>query len=176
MSSAAWQSHPSRSARAWWMRVRKGPSNSAAEQPLRKPVAAGVPACCTGNEGIVVRSISCRSKHGASHRKNFDTPSLGRELRRVASAPGLLVEPQRLRRCRALQSAPLRDDPGPNGREHPVRESVRRDRRCPGLYAPDGPLAILLYSRPTCSTKSRRARPDPTHVTRWRVNGMRVNG
>jgi hypothetical protein len=31
--------------------------------------------------GIILRSISCRSKNGASHRKNFDTPPLGRNCR-----------------------------------------------------------------------------------------------
>jgi hypothetical protein len=79
-----------------------------------------------GREGMIVRSISCRSKHGASHRKNLDTSSLGRGWR---ASP-------------ALRSAPLRDHPGFIGPEHPVRESGRRDRRCPGLYAPDGPVAI----------------------------------
>ena len=36
----------------------------------------GVNAFCAGGEGVILHSISCRSKNGASHRKNFDTPPL----------------------------------------------------------------------------------------------------
>ena len=59
------------------LRVRRGPNKDAegaTEQPARK-LAAGV-AFCAGNEGMIPHSISCRSKNGASHRKNFDTPPL----------------------------------------------------------------------------------------------------
>jgi hypothetical protein len=37
----------------------------------------GVPGFYAGIEGVILHSISCRSKNGASHRKNFDTPPLG---------------------------------------------------------------------------------------------------
>jgi len=36
---------------------------------------------CAGREGIIQDSISCQSKNGASHRKNFDTPPLGGNCR-----------------------------------------------------------------------------------------------
>jgi RepB DNA-primase N-terminal domain len=36
---------------------------------------------CAGREGIIPDSISCRSKNGASHRKNCDTPPLGGNCR-----------------------------------------------------------------------------------------------
>jgi hypothetical protein len=36
----------------------------------------GADGFCTGNEGVILHSISCRNKNGASHRKNFDTPPL----------------------------------------------------------------------------------------------------
>ena len=62
------------------LRVRKGPNKDAE----RRGGAASEEACsrggvhgfCTGNEGVILHSISCRSKNGASHRKNFDTPPL----------------------------------------------------------------------------------------------------
>src|SRR4029077_2874135 len=41
----------------------------------------GVHGFCAGNEGVIPHSISCRSKNGASHRKNFDTPPLIRSCR-----------------------------------------------------------------------------------------------
>jgi hypothetical protein len=41
----------------------------------------GVHHFCTGNEGVILHSISCRSKNGASHRKNVDTPPLGGNCR-----------------------------------------------------------------------------------------------
>jgi len=52
------------------LRVRKVGNNGAAEQPGKK-VAAGA-------DGQVVIGLltSCQCKSGASHRKNFDTPSL----------------------------------------------------------------------------------------------------
>ena len=59
------------------LRVRKGPSNGAAEQPPKK-LAAGVESTrfCAGGEGVILHSISWWCKNGASHRKNFDTPPL----------------------------------------------------------------------------------------------------
>ena len=59
------------------LRVRKGPSNGATEEPTKK-LAAGVEstAFCARSEGMIVHSISWWCKNGASHRKNFDTPPL----------------------------------------------------------------------------------------------------
>jgi len=36
----------------------------------------GVHGFCAGNEGVILHSISCWSKNGASHRMNVDTPPL----------------------------------------------------------------------------------------------------
>ena len=62
------------------LRVRKGPNKDAkdeAEQPAKKLWSrGGVHGFCAGNEGVILHSISCRSKNGASHRKNLDTPPL----------------------------------------------------------------------------------------------------
>ena len=64
------------------LRVRKGPSNGAAEEPAKKlGCRGGVNAFCAGSEGVILHSISCRSKNGASHRKNCDTPPLGGNCR-----------------------------------------------------------------------------------------------
>jgi hypothetical protein len=58
------------------LRVRKGPSNGATEQPTKK-LAAGVESTASGrSEGMIVHPISWWCKNGASHRENFDTPSL----------------------------------------------------------------------------------------------------
>jgi hypothetical protein len=132
----------------------------------------GINGRCPGRDGMIVRSISWWCKHGASHRKNFDTSSLG----------------GRGRASRALWVYPLnRSDLGDaerSGALHcemiPVRESVRRDRRCPGLYAPDGPLAIcctpghLQHKQQTSPAVPDTRHPSP--VTRCasmdRVNGQ----
>ena len=59
------------------LRVRKGPSNGAAERAYEEACSrGGVNAFCAGSEGVILHSILCRSKNGASHRKNFDTPPL----------------------------------------------------------------------------------------------------
>jgi hypothetical protein len=63
------------------VRVRKHPSNGAEEEPAKKLVGGGVNAFCAGTEGVILHSISCQSKHGASHRKNVDTPPLGGNCR-----------------------------------------------------------------------------------------------
>ncbi|HXO35154.1 MAG TPA: hypothetical protein VN901_22685 [Candidatus Acidoferrales bacterium] len=56
------------------LRVRKGPSNGAADEPAKK-LAAGVgPRLLCEGDGVILYSIWCRSKNGASHRKNCDTP------------------------------------------------------------------------------------------------------
>jgi hypothetical protein len=53
------------------LRVRKAPSNGAAEQVTKKLVVFRA-----SGEGVILYSISCRSKNGASHRGNVDTPPL----------------------------------------------------------------------------------------------------
>jgi hypothetical protein len=57
------------------LRVRKGPSNGATDEPAKKLVA-GVEfhGFCASGDGVILHSIWCRSKNGASHRKNCDTP------------------------------------------------------------------------------------------------------
>jgi hypothetical protein len=57
------------------LRVRKGPSNRATDEPAKKLVA-GVEfhGFCASGDGVILHSIWCRSKNGASHRKNCDTP------------------------------------------------------------------------------------------------------
>jgi len=58
------------------LRVRRDPNKrteGAKEQPARK-LAAGVES--TDYEGVIPQASSWRSKNGASHRKNLDTPSL----------------------------------------------------------------------------------------------------
>ena len=52
------------------LRVRKGPSNGAAEELAKEVVGGGVHGFCAGNEGVILHSISCRSKIGARHREN----------------------------------------------------------------------------------------------------------
>ena len=63
------------------LRVRKGPNRDAKDERGAACEEAwsrgGVHGFCAGNEGVILHSISCRSKNGASHRKNFDTPPLG---------------------------------------------------------------------------------------------------
>ena len=41
-----------------------------------------------GGQGIIPDSISCRSKNGASHRKNFDTPPLGGNCKETCECSG----------------------------------------------------------------------------------------
>ncbi len=48
----------------------------------------GVYAFCASREGVIQHSISCRSKNGASHRKNCDTPPL------IGNCPDPLVSRQ----------------------------------------------------------------------------------
>jgi hypothetical protein len=48
----------------------------------------GVHGFYAGIEGVILHSISCRSKDGASHRKNFDTPPL------IGNCPDTLVSRQ----------------------------------------------------------------------------------
>ena len=54
------------------LRVRKGPSNGCeTEEPCKEACSrGGVHGFCAGSEGVILHSISCRSKNGASHRKN----------------------------------------------------------------------------------------------------------
>jgi len=63
------------------LRFRKGPNRDVKDEYGTACKEAcgrgGVDACCAGGEGVNLHSISCRSKNGASHRKNFDTPPLG---------------------------------------------------------------------------------------------------
>ena len=61
------------------LRVRRGPNKDAegaTEQPARSLQPGWSPRLLCGNEGVIPHSISCRSKNGASHRNNFDTPPL----------------------------------------------------------------------------------------------------
>ena len=62
------------------LRVRKGPNKdmkAEAEQPAKKQAGrGGIDGFCAGGEGVIRLAISCRSKNGASHRKNLDTPPL----------------------------------------------------------------------------------------------------
>src|SRR5882762_10183423 len=46
---------------------------AASEEARRR---GGVQASCAGSQGMIRHSISWWCKHGASHRKNFDTPPL----------------------------------------------------------------------------------------------------
>ncbi len=48
----------------------------------------GVHGFCAGIEGAILHSIACRSKNGASHRKNCDTPPL------IGNCPDTLVSRQ----------------------------------------------------------------------------------
>jgi hypothetical protein len=59
------------------LRVRKGPSNGAADEPAKKLCSrGGVHGFCASSEGVILHSISSRSKNSDSHRKNCDTPPL----------------------------------------------------------------------------------------------------
>jgi hypothetical protein len=67
------------------LRIRRGPEQGFGS----RRGAAGDENCsrcrarelCTGNEGVILHSISVWSKNGASHRKNWDTPPLGGNCR-----------------------------------------------------------------------------------------------
>ena len=64
------------------LRIRKGPSNGAADRPAKKFCSwGGVHDFCAGGEGVILHSISGQCKSGASHRKNCDTPPLGGNCR-----------------------------------------------------------------------------------------------
>ncbi len=71
------------------LRVRRGPSKDATETGGAANEEAilrgGVHGFCAGVEGMICPQITCRSKNGASHRVNLDTPSL----------EGLRLEPER---------------------------------------------------------------------------------
>src|SRR5271169_3255174 len=58
--------------------VPEGPSNGCSGRACKEVCSRSeVNTFCTGVEGVILHLISCRSKNGASHRKNFDTPPLG---------------------------------------------------------------------------------------------------
>ncbi len=64
------------------LRIRKGPSRDAAEHPTKKLAARVTPAASVGvARAWILHSVLCRSKRGASHRKNRDTPPLGGNCR-----------------------------------------------------------------------------------------------
>ena len=60
------------------LRVRKGPSNGAADEPGKEVCSrGGVHGFCASGDGVILHSIWCRrrsAKNGGSHRKNCDTP------------------------------------------------------------------------------------------------------
>jgi hypothetical protein len=74
------------------LRFRKGPNRDAKDEygTACKEACSrgGVDACCAGGEGVNLDSISCRSKNGASHRKNCDTPPLGGNCRETCECSG----------------------------------------------------------------------------------------
>lgn len=69
--------------------VRKGPSNGASRGARKEACGrAGVQGFCAGSEGVIRRSISCRSNNGASHRENCDAAPL------IGNCPDALVSRQ----------------------------------------------------------------------------------
>jgi hypothetical protein len=62
------------------LRVRRGLTKDAkheADHPAKKlGTGGGVHGFCAGGEGVIHPAYSCRSKNGASHRMNLDTPPL----------------------------------------------------------------------------------------------------
>jgi hypothetical protein len=68
--------------------IRKDPSKDAVKPPAKK-LTAGVESggFCAGVEGTIRHSISRWCRHGASHRKNFDTPPLRGCCKALRSVP-----------------------------------------------------------------------------------------
>ena len=76
------------------LRIRKGPSNDAAEPPAneahkRGAVHGTTPDRCGGIEGMILHRNLCQDHGGAAHRVNFDTPPLKGRCRAPWALSGL---------------------------------------------------------------------------------------
>jgi hypothetical protein len=71
-----------------WVLHELAHGNAAAELIANEACSrGGVHGFCTGIEGVILHSISKWCRHGASHRKNFDTPPLRGCCRALGGGP-----------------------------------------------------------------------------------------